>query len=309
MLNVNFIYPISDSQWISPLVIFPKKNGKWKVCIDYRELNKATLKDHFPLPFIDQVLDTLAGNKYFSFLDGFSGYNQIQVALEDQDKTTFTCPWGTYSYRVLPFGLCNSPATFQRALLGIFSDLIHDCVEVYMDDFTVYGNSLKEALENLEKVLIRCKEANLSLSHEKYFMMFTERIVLGHHISRNGIRVDISKVEAISKLSIPTCQQDVKSFIGFTGYYRRFIENFTKIASPLFKILMKDCEFNWNYDFQKAFDSLKEKISEAPILRGPNWKLPFHISNDASDTTLGVVLGQKDLSPYVIYYTSKNFLL
>jgi len=105
LLNVNFIYPISDSQWVSPLVIVPKKNGKWRVCIDYRELNKATLKDHFPLPFIDQVLDTLAGKKYFSFLDGFSGYNQIQVALEYQDKTTFTYPWGAYAYRVFPFGL------------------------------------------------------------------------------------------------------------------------------------------------------------------------------------------------------------
>eukprot|EP00253_Pinus_taeda_P007704 PITA_07704 len=231
LLNVNFIYPISDSRWVSPLVIVPKKNGKWRVCIDYRELNKATLKDHFPLPCIDQVLDTLAGKKYFSFLDGFSGYNQIQVAPEDQDKTTFTCPWGTFAYRVLPFGLCNAPTTFQRAVLGIFSDLIHDCVEVYMDDFTVYGDSFEEALENLEKVLIRCKETNLSLSHEKCFMMFTEGIILGHHISGDGIKVDRSKVEVISKLPIPKFQKDVRSFLGFTGYYRRFIENFTKIAS------------------------------------------------------------------------------
>ncbi len=104
LLNVGFIYPISDSQWVSPLVIVPKKNGKWRVCVDYRELNKATLKDHFPLPFIDQVLDSLAGKKYFSFLDGFSGYNQIRIATEDQDKTTFTCPWGTYAYKVFPFG-------------------------------------------------------------------------------------------------------------------------------------------------------------------------------------------------------------
>ena len=112
LLNVGFIYPILDSQWVYPLVIVPKKNGKWRVCVDYRELNKATLKDHFPLPFIDQVLDSLAGKKYFSFLDGFSGYNQIRITTEDQDKTTFTCPWGTYAYNVLPFGLCNAPATF-----------------------------------------------------------------------------------------------------------------------------------------------------------------------------------------------------
>jgi hypothetical protein len=129
-------------------------------------LNKATLRDHFPLPFIDQVLDSLAGKKFFSFLDGFSGYNQIKIAPEDQDKTTFTCPWGTYAYNVLPFGLCNAPATFQRAVLAIFSDLVHECVEVYMDDFSVHGDSFERSLENLEKVLIRCIETNLSLSNE-----------------------------------------------------------------------------------------------------------------------------------------------
>eukprot|EP00253_Pinus_taeda_P035396 PITA_35396 len=297
---------MKDSRWVSPLVIVPKKNGKWRVCIDYRELNKATLKDHFPLPVIDQVLDTLAVKKYFSFLDGFSGYNQIQVAPKDQDKTTFTYPWGTFAYRVLPFGLCNAPATFQRVVLGIFSDLIHDCVEVYMDDFTVYGDSFEEALENLEKFLIRCKETNISVSHEKCFMMFTEGIVLGHHILGDGIKVDKSKVEVISKLPIPNCQKDVKSFLGFTGYYIIFIENFTKIASPLFKLLTKDYEFKWGPDYQLAFETLKTKIYEVPILRGPNWKIPFHISTDASDTILGVVLGQKYLVPYAIYYTSKN---
>eukprot|EP00253_Pinus_taeda_P013049 PITA_13049 len=258
LLNVNFIYPILDSRWVSPLVIVPKKNGKWR------------------------------------------------VAPEDQDKSTFTYPWGTFAYRVLPFRLCNAPATFQRVVLGIFSDLIHDCVEVYMDDFTVYGDPFEEALENLEKVLIRCKETNLSLSHEKFFMMFTEGIVLGHHISGDGIKVDRSKVEVISKFPIPNCQKDVRSFLGFTRYYRRFIENFTKIASPLFKLLTKDCEFKWGPDFQSAFETLKTRISEAPILRGPNGKLPFHISTDASDTALGAVLGQKYLVHYSIYYTSKN---
>eukprot|EP00253_Pinus_taeda_P025248 PITA_25248 len=306
LLNVNFIYPISDSRWVSPFVIVPKKNGKWREFIDYRELNKMTLKDHFHFPFIDQVLDTLTGKKYFSFLDGFSGYHQIQVAPKDQDKTTFTCPWGTFAYRVLPFGLCNAPATFQRVVLGIFSDLINDCVEVYMDDFTIYGDSFKKALENLEKVLIRCKETNLSLCHEKCFMMFTEGIVLGHHVSGDGIKVDRSKVEVISKFPIPNCQKDVRNFLGFTRYYRRFIENFTKIASPLFKLLTKDCEFNWGPDCQSTFETLKTRISEAPILRGPNWKLPFHISTDASDTALGAMLGQKYLVPYAIYYTSKN---
>eukprot|EP00253_Pinus_taeda_P013845 PITA_13845 len=148
LLDVNFIYPISDSKWVSLLVVVPKKNGKWRICVDYRELNKATQKDHFPFPFIDQVLDTLAGKKFFSFLDGFSGYNQIQIAPEDQDKTTFTCFWGTLAYRVLPFGLCNAPATFQRAILSIFTDLINEGLEVYMDDFTPYGEEFDPALHS-----------------------------------------------------------------------------------------------------------------------------------------------------------------
>jgi hypothetical protein len=146
LLNVNFIYPISNNQWVSPFVIVPKNNGKWHVCIDYHELNKATLKHHFPLPFIEQVLDTLGGKTYFSFLDGFSGYKKNLIDLEDQEKTTFTFPQGAYAYRVLPFILCNASATFQCVVLGIFSDLIHECVEVYMDDFNFYGNSLEESL-------------------------------------------------------------------------------------------------------------------------------------------------------------------
>lgn len=139
ILHVNFIYPISDSECVAPLVLVSKKYGRWHICIDYRELNKATLKDYFPLPFIDQVLDTLADRKYFSFLDGFSGYNQIQISLEDQDKTTFTCPWSTFYYRFLPFRLCNALATFQRAVLAIFVDL--ECLEIYMDDFSVFSDS------------------------------------------------------------------------------------------------------------------------------------------------------------------------
>ena len=155
-MDAGLIYAIRDNEWISPLVLVPKKNWNWRIYVNYQELNKATKKDHFPLPFIDQVLDGLAGKKLFSFLDGFSGYNQIQISPEDQDKTTFTCPWGTFAYRVLPFGLCNAPATFQRAALSIFFELVHDLVEIYMDDFTPYGSNFQEALSNLGKVLDKC---------------------------------------------------------------------------------------------------------------------------------------------------------
>jgi hypothetical protein len=174
LLNTGFIYPILDSEWVSPLVIVPKKNLKWRVCVDYRALNKATQKDHFLLPFIDQVLDSLSGKKFFSFLDGFSGYNQIKIAPQDQDKTTFTSPWGTFAYRVLPFGLCNAPATFQRAVIGIFSNMINDSMEIFMDDFTPYGVYFEEALQNLEKVLKRCIQTHLSLNTEKCHMMMSE---------------------------------------------------------------------------------------------------------------------------------------
>eukprot|EP00253_Pinus_taeda_P032975 PITA_32975 len=166
LLDGGFIYPISNSEWVSCLVLVPKKNGNWRICFDYRELNKATKKDHFPLPFVDQVLDGLAGKKFFSFLDGFNGYNQIQICLEDQDKTTFTYPWGTFAYRVLPFGLCNAPTTFQRVVLSIFAELVHDVVEIYMDYFTPYGCDFQESMTNLGKVLHKFIEMNLSLSPE-----------------------------------------------------------------------------------------------------------------------------------------------
>jgi hypothetical protein len=200
-------------------VVPNKVSRKWRICVDFREINKATLKDYFPLPFIDQVLDTLSRKKYFSFLDGYSRYNQILIALEDQDKTTFTCPWGTYAYRVLPFGLCNALATFQREVLGIFDDIIHDCVEVHMDEFIVYGNTYQEALDNLEKVLIRCQEMNLSLSHEKCKMLLTEGVVLGHHVSSEGIQVYPMKIEVIVRLPPLKTQKEVRRFLGHARYY------------------------------------------------------------------------------------------
>jgi hypothetical protein len=144
----------------------PKKESKWRICVDYRELNKEKLKDYLLMPFIDQVLDTLVGKKYFSFLDSFSGYNQIQIAPEDQEKTTLHVHGGNFPIEFYHFGFCNAPTTFKRVVLVIFDDLIHECVEIYIDDFFVYGDSFSKALHNLEKVLIRCKESNVSFSHK-----------------------------------------------------------------------------------------------------------------------------------------------
>ena len=190
-LNAGFIYAISDSPWVSPVHVVPKKGRftvirnernelittrtviGWRVCIDYRKLNTSTRKDHFPLPFIDQMLDRLVGHPHLCFLDGYSGYNQIAIAPEDQEKTTFTCPYGTFAFRKMSFGLCNAPATFQRCMMSMFSDLVEEVMEIFMDDFTVYGSSFEQRLNNLETVLQRCKDKQLALNWEKCHFMVT----------------------------------------------------------------------------------------------------------------------------------------
>ena len=240
-LNAGFIYAISDSSWVSPVHVVPKKGGftvirneknklipirtvtGWRVCIDYRKLNTATRNNHFPLPFIDQMLDRLAGHPHFCFLNGYSGYNQISIAPEDQKKTTFTCPFGTFAFRRMPFGLCNAPGTFQRCMMSIFSYLAEEVMEIFMDDFTVYESSFEKCLHNLETILQRCKDKNLALNWEKCHFMIIEGIVLGHMISTAGLEVDQAKVSIIRNLMSPTTVKGIRSFLGHVGFYRRFI--------------------------------------------------------------------------------------
>ena len=178
----------------------------WRVCIDYRRLNEVTRKDHFPLPFMDPLLERFSGHPFYCFLDGYSGYFQIEIAVEDHENTTFTYPFGTYAYRRIPFGLCNAPATFQRCMLSIFSDLVERIMEVYMDDVTIYGGSFEECLINLETILHRCIKKKLVLNWEKCHFMVNQGIVLGHIISKKRIEVDKAKIEMISKLPSPTSE-------------------------------------------------------------------------------------------------------
>ena len=227
----------------------------WRVCIDYRRLNEVTRKDHFPLPFMDQLLERISGQPFYCFLDSYSGYFHIEIASEDQDKTTFTYPFGTYSYKRIPFGLCNAPATFQRCMLSIFSDLVERIMEIYMDDITVYGGSFEECLINLETILHRCIEKNLVLNWEKFHFMVNQGIALGHIISKKGIEVDKEKIELISKLPSPTNVKTVRQFFGHAGFYRRFIKHFSKIVKPLYKLLEKDAKFIWDEDCQKSLRS------------------------------------------------------
>ncbi|XP_074299184.1 uncharacterized protein LOC141630232 [Silene latifolia] len=307
LLHVGMIYPISDSKWVSPTQVVPKKSGLtvvanhegvltptrvqngWRVCIDYRRLNAVTRKDHFPLPFMDQMLERLAGKAFYCFLDGYSGYFQIPIAPEDQTKTTFTCPSGTFAYRKMPFVLCNAPGTFQRCMMSIFSDHVEDFIEVFMDDFTVHGQSFEDCLSHLTWVLKRCIDTNLVLNHEKCHFMVDEGIVLGHVISSRGIEVDKAKVDTIRTLPYPTNVREVRSFLGHAGFYRRFIKDFSKIAAPLCKLLQKDCEFIMSQECKGAFDMLKEKLISAPIIQPPNWNEPFEIMSDASNYALGTV--------------------
>ncbi|TQE06590.1 hypothetical protein C1H46_007832 [Malus baccata] len=325
LLDAGMIYPISDSKWISPTQVVPKRSGitvvkndnnelvptrlttGWRMCVDYRKINAGTRKDQFPLLFIDQMLERLAGRAFYCFLDGYSGYNQIPVAPEDQEKTTFTCPFGTFAYRRMPFGLCNAPATFQRCMMSIFTGLVEHVVEVFMDDFSVFGDSFDQCLQNLSLVLERCIKTNLVLNWEKCHFMVKQGIVLGHLISNRGIEVDKAKIDAIEKLPPPTTVKSVRSFLGHAGFYRRFIKEFSKISRPLCDLLAKDAPFVVDEACLEAFKKLKTLLTTAPIIAAPDWSLPFELMCDASDYAVGAVLGQrKDRLPHVIYYASRT---
>ncbi|GJR58216.1 reverse transcriptase domain-containing protein [Tanacetum coccineum] len=285
LLDAGMIYPIFDSPWVSPVHCVPKKGGitvvaneeneliltclvtGWRVCIDYRKLNEATQKDHFPLPFMDQMLERLAENEFYYFLDGFSGYFQIPIDPQDQEKTTFTCPYGTFAYRRMPFGLCNAP----------------------------------------EKMLKRFEDTNLVLNWEKCHFMCREGIVLGHKISKSGIEVDRAKVDVIAKLPHPTTVKGVRSFLGHAGFYRRFIQDFSKISRPMTHLLEKETPFVFSKDCIDAFETLKKKLTEAPILVVPDWNIPFELMCDASDFSIGAVLGQRKMKHFQsIHYASKT---
>ena len=195
----------------------------------------------------------------------------------------------------MPFGLYNAPATFQRCMLSIFSDIVERIVEVYMDAITIYRGNFKEFLANLEIVLNRCIKKNLVLNWEKCHFMVNQGIVLGHVISNKGIEVDKAKVELISKLLPPLNDKAVRQLLGHAGFYRRFIKDFSKIAKPLCELLAKDTKFFWDGRCQKSFEELKSHLTTVPIVRAPNWKLPFKVMCDASDFTIGQFLGKEKM--------------
>ncbi|GKD67641.1 reverse transcriptase domain-containing protein [Tanacetum coccineum] len=232
LFDAGLIYPISDSPWVSPVHVIPKKGGMTVVTND--------------------------NNDYF----------QIPIDPQDQEKTTFTCPYGTFAYR-MPFGLCNSPGTFQRCMVAIFHDMIEKSMEVFMDDFSVFGDSFSSCLSHLDMMLKRCEDINLILNWEKCHFMVKEGIVLGHKISKSGIEVDRAKVDVIAKLP-PSTTVKGRSFLGQAGFYQIFIQDFSKIARPMTHLLEKETSFVFSKECMESFEILKTKLTKAPILVAPD---------------------------------------
>ncbi|KAM0989566.1 hypothetical protein ACFX2A_013621 [Malus domestica] len=325
LLDCGVIYPISDSRWVSPVQVVPKKFGVtvvknvenelmptsiqtgWTISIDYRKPNTTTRKYHIPLPFIDQMLERLAGHSFYCILDGYSGYNQIVIAPYDQEKTTFTCPFGTFAYRRMPFGLRNAPSTFQRCMVSIFSNFVEKIIEVLMDDFSAFGYSFDDCLTNLTLILKCYIKTNLVFNCGKCHFMVKQGIVLGHIVLEKGIEMVKSKIDLVRYLPSPTLVIEVRSFLGHAGFYRCFIKDFLKISTPLCRLLQKHVPFVFYEECEKAFNHLKKMLTSAPISVPPNWSLPFELMCDASDYALGAVLGQrKDKKSHVIYYASRT---
>jgi hypothetical protein len=239
------------------------------------------------------MLERLANHSSFCFLDGYSGYHQIPIHPNDQSKSTFTCPYGTYAYRRMSFGLCNAPASFQRCMMSIFSDMIEKIMEVSMDDFSVYGKTYDNCLENLDKVLQRCEEKHLVLNWEKCHFMVREGIMLGHLISERGIEVDRAKIEVIEQLTPLVNVKGIRSFLGHVGLYRRIIKDFSHIARPLTNLLAKDVPFDFDDACLKSFETLISALIFAPIIQPLDWSLPFEIMCDASDCVVGLFWGKQ----------------
>ncbi|UYV70710.1 hypothetical protein LAZ67_8000342, partial [Cordylochernes scorpioides] len=260
MEKLDIIQP-SESPWASPVVLIRKKDGSWRFCVDYRRLNKITKIDVYPLPRIDDTLDCLRGARLYSSMDLQSGYWQIDVEESDREKTAFITPDGLYEFKVMPFGLCNAPATFERMIDNLLKGLKWTICLCYLDDIIVFSDGFEEHLRRLQLVLNCLKKAGLCLNSKKCKFGAKTITVLGHEVSENGIRPDQEKIRAVRDFATPRSLKEVRSFLGLSSYYRRFIPNYAHVAQPLNDLLKKDSAFNWNQEEQNAFDALKRYVA------------------------------------------------
>ena len=309
-LSVGFLSVVEYPEWLANVVPVPKKDGKVRVCVDFRDLNKASPKDDFPLPHIDMLVDSTAGHPMLSFMDGFSGYNQILMALEDMEKTSFITEWGTYCYRVMPFGLKNAGATYQRAATTLFHDMMHRDVEVYVDDMIVKSQGGADHLAALQRFFERIRQFRLRLNPKKCSFGVTSGKLLGHIVSERGIEVDPEKTKAILDRPAPRIEKEIRGFLGRLQYISRFIARLKDICEPIFRLLRKNQPTVWNDDCQCAFEKIKECLLSPLVLVPPTPGRPLLLYLSVSDIALGCMLAQLDDSgkERAIYYLSKRML-
>ena len=307
MLDRAVIQP-SCSPWASPVVLVPKKDGSLRFCIDYRKVNSVTRKDAYPLPRVDDTLDTLAGSKWFSTLDLLSGYWQVEVNPDDRGKTAFCTHEGLFEFRVMPFGLCNAPATFQRLMDAVLAGLQWSSCLVYIDDIVIPGRTFQAHLANLRAVFDRLREAGLKLKPRKCHLCLQKVKFLGHIVSADGVQTDPQKTERVSSWPTPSSRKAVQQFLGLASYYRRFVKDFATIAKPLYHLTEKTATFIWSDGAKKAFDELRQRLVTAPTLAFPDYSLPFTLDTDASDVGIGAVLSQRhsDGLEHVVAYASRS---
>lgn len=306
MLNDDVIQP-SKSPWSSPVVLVKKKDGTLRFCVDYRKLNDITKKDVYPLPRIDDSLDRLRNAKFFSSIDLKSGYWQIEVDERDREKTAFVTPDGLYEFKVLPFGLCSAPATFQRMMDTVLAGLKWQTCLVYLDDVIVFSETFDQHLKRLRTVLDALRSADLTLKPEKCHFGYQQLKFLGHVVSADGVRPDPDKTAAVANFPIPTTKKAVRRFLGLCAYYRRFIADFAKIAEPLTRLTRDDVPYVWSSEQQEAFTELRQRLHNPPVLAHFDEDAATEIHTDASNVGLGAVLVQHQQGEEkVIAYASRT---
>ena len=306
MLDQGVIEP-STSAWASPVVLVKKKDGTYRFCVDYRRLNDITKKDAYPLPRLDDSVEAMAGAEWFHTLDLHSGYWQVEMDPEDKEKTAFVTRSGLYQFRVMPFGLTNAPATFERLMEMVLNGLQWEQLQVYLDDVIVFGRTFMIAMLNLILVFLRFRQANLKMKVKKCKLFQSQVSFLGHIVSREGVKCDPAKLEAVAQWPHPETVTEVKSFLGFCTYYRRFIAHFSTVASPLTRLTRKDVDFVWTDKCEQAFRQLKYSLMTAPVLAYPQMGGQFILDTDASNTGIGAVLSQvQDGEEKVVGYASKT---
>ncbi|KAL5004187.1 hypothetical protein ScPMuIL_017643, partial [Solemya velum] len=294
MLEQGIVSP-SLSPWASPIVLVEKKHDthkSYRFCVDYRKLNKVTKVDAYPLPRIDDTIDVLSGSQYFSTLDLASGFWQMGLSEKAKEKTAFTTGYGLYHFNVLPFGLCNAPSSFERLMERVLSGLHWKICLIYIDDIIIYSQTFDQHMDRIQQVLDCLHEAGLKLKPQKCHLFKTEVLYLGFIVSNAGVKTDPDKIERIRSWPTPCNITDVRSFLGLCCYYRKFVDNFSDIAVPLYNLTKKNTRFHWDKQCQEAFNTLKVALQESVILQYPQFDQPFILDTDSSDHSSGAILSQ-----------------